>query len=118
MAANNVVKVIPLTTGRMVIDQSQSVDGNNLTISIHGKFTFTDNNDFHKVIDTISSGKYSRVTFDLSDTEFMDSAALGMLLIVKAEANCHNTPTILHNPVNQPRKVLETGRFFDIFSVT
>ena len=67
----------------MGISTTVSESGNEVTIAVAGKFDFQLYDEFRaSYADTAGSGvKY---LVDLSETEYLDSSALGMLLLLRA----------------------------------
>ena len=47
----------------------------------------------------------------------MDSAALGMLLIVNEEADKAGGAVVLQNPVGQVKKMFDVSKFNSIFTI-
>jgi anti-anti-sigma regulatory factor len=79
----------------MEFTQNPTPDG--IVISIHGNFTFKDHYGFRAVLDALAASSGTRKTLDLSKVEFLDSAALGMLMIAEEE-----TARARHTDIAQP----------------
>lgn len=77
------------------------------TYHLRGSFTFEDNPRFRAIIQSIPEQKIKSLVVDLAAVDFMDSAALGMLLLLHDEAKQHNARVTVANPVGQVRKLLE-----------
>ncbi|NQD58450.1 STAS domain-containing protein, partial [Pseudomonas sp. CM25] len=65
----------------MAVDTDISPDGKKLTIKIKGRFDFGKHQEFRKAYERIS--KPDSVVVDLSDATYIDSSALGMLLMLR-----------------------------------
>ena len=76
-------------------------------LSLHGAFTFKDHHSFRAVLDQLKASKGSNHVLDLSDIDFMDSAALGMLLVAEDEAKGRGWVLTLRKPSSQISRLLE-----------
>ena len=52
-------------------------------LRLEGRFTYTDHGSFHRLIDELDDGTPSPCVIDLSAVSYMDSAAVGMLLLMR-----------------------------------
>lgn len=88
-----------------------------LTIKITGKFDFGAHQDFRNAIDQINvATKF--VVLDFSTTDYMDSSALGMLLVLRDKVNSTSQAIIkLINIKSEVRKILEIANFDKLFSL-
>lgn len=84
-----------------------------------GRFTFSDNQKFKSILDMVRAPDrpVHTVDLDLSKLEFVDSAALGMLLLLKDECATRNISLTLLNPRGQVEKMFELSRFQTIFNI-
>ncbi|PIR39300.1 MAG: hypothetical protein COV35_01935 [Alphaproteobacteria bacterium CG11_big_fil_rev_8_21_14_0_20_39_49] len=64
----------------------KTINGDVCDIKMQGKFTFADHKNFKDVIGVFNDNKLSRIEINLDQVEFVDSAALGLLLLVRDEA--------------------------------
>ena len=91
--------------------------GTEYDIKIKGRFTFVDHLSFRNVITSVSEGKATRISLDFAEVDFIDSAALGILLLLRDECNKHNTSLALCRPNGQVKKMFEISKFYELFSV-
>jgi anti-anti-sigma factor len=82
-----------------------------------GKFTFSDNQTFRTIIESIKSGEAANFTLDLSGVEFVDSAALGMFLVAREEAKKKGVNLTLSNPVGQVQNMFQLSNFSSLFNI-
>lgn len=94
-----------------------AVANDTLEASFQGKFTFSDNGAFKDILEAIRRNKLNSVTFDFSGTEFIDSAALGMLLLARDEAEKKQIGIILRGAGGQPEKMFTVSNFHKLFKV-
>lgn len=91
-------------------------EGKAVNITISGKFTFTDHEKFKDLLDMILKEKEAQL--DLSNLEFVDSAALGMFMILNEEAGKKNIQVSLNNSTGQVRKMFEISKFNQILNIS
>lgn len=92
--------------------------GLSASIRLPVRVTFIDGSDFRKQLMDAIEGDISHLTVDLSDTEFMDSAGLGMLLVALKECQSHSISLSLHRPKGDVKKLLELTRSDERFKIT
>jgi anti-anti-sigma factor len=101
------------------MDIIKRVENGQYNIQLVGKFTFADNQAFRQVINEIAPTAIKQIVFDMQRLEFVDSAALGMLLLAHDESLKHKKgPIILQNPDGQVRKMFSIARFDQYFQIT
>ena len=66
-----------------------SEDGQRLTISIRGRFDFAKHQEFRK---SYEDRELSAVVVDLKDATYLDSSALGMLLLLTTRTSESSPP--------------------------
>ena len=99
------------------MDFTQDPTPDEIIISMRGSFTFKDHYGFRAVLDALAATKGSRKMLDLSKVEFLDSAALGMLMIAEEEtARSHGTLT-LRNPSAPITRLFELSAMDTIFKI-
>lgn len=76
-------------------------------LCLRGRLTFEANGAFRTIVETVGAGARSRTIVDLSRLDFIDSAGLGMLILLK-EA-CGNL--LLRAPKGQVQRLLAASRF-------
>ena len=100
----------------MEIRSSYQNQGQTLIIDVGTKFDFSKVEDFRNAYDKIDDD-VSHIAVDLSQTEYMDSSALGMLLnMLKSLANKELSYSI-ENARPQVAKILKISRFDKKFDI-
>ncbi|MCW9053050.1 MAG: STAS domain-containing protein [Motiliproteus sp.] len=101
----------------MSVQSNIASDGKTLNISIIGRFDYSVHKEFRNAY---SDHTNSRIAFkvDLRKAEYMDSSALGMLLLLKEHADKCQGSVSLHNPQPTVRKVLEIANFDRFFPIS
>ncbi|MDB2414325.1 STAS domain-containing protein [Rickettsiales bacterium] len=94
-------------------------EGNIFIVNLSGRFTVLDNNKFRDIIKYISQKDLDKniesISFDFSDVEYIDSAALGILLLLKENADKKSIKVSLTGASGQVKKMFHISRFHDIF---
>ena len=90
-----------------------SLDGNDLTISIVGRFDFEMVQEFRNAYAEKNANNY---IIDMRGTEHMDSSALGMLLNMRKSLG-ENTNISIINCRPQIKKILTISRFDKKFKI-
>ncbi|MBF0124287.1 MAG: STAS domain-containing protein [Magnetococcales bacterium] len=89
-------------------------------IVIHGKFSFDMHQQFRATYqgDLYGSTKDKRFVIDLAGVDYIDSSALGMLLLMRKESGDDKTDIRIINARPTVRKILEITNFQKIFEIT
>ncbi len=89
------------------------------TLTINGRFDFSIHRDFRANYEEIlGSHAVSEIAVDLKSVEYVDSSALGMLLLLREKSMAENIKMRLINPTLAVRQVLEIANFEKLFSIT
>lgn len=99
------------------MDVKQSASGKSCIIHLSGKFTFSDHVSFKSIRGLFSEDAYDTIIFDFSEVTFMDSSALGMMMIAREEATTHNKNIILRKPKDKVEKMFRVSKFDTIFTI-
>ena len=92
---------------------SSETSGGVCTIKVAGRFDFSCRAEFKNCYKDVPGGTSFIVDFDA--VEYVDSSALGMLLLLRDAAGKQGTVTIV-NSRGQPDQVLRIANFHRIFS--
>ena len=100
----------------MAVESQLSHDGKTLTIKLRDRFDFSQHKGFR---DAYNKHKVTAKTFnvDLSATDYMDSAALGMLLVLKEFAENNKARVVLQPPSPAIKKILTIVNFDKLFQI-
>jgi anti-anti-sigma factor len=100
----------------MQIHSSLSADGREVTIAIEGRFDHTVQHDFRNAY-RYQDGWPERYRIILTRADYMDSSALGMLLLLRDHAQTGNADVVIVEPSEQIMKILETAHFNQLFTI-
>jgi len=93
------------------------VNGKTCSFALSGKFTFADHQSYRQIIDDIKSKNFQVVNLDFKEVEFLDSAALGMILLSREEANKNEVELVLLSPVGHVQKMFQLSDFYSMFNI-
>jgi len=100
----------------MAINTTVSEDGRNITISITGKFDFQFYDEFRSAYaETPGSGVSYEV--NLAGAEYLDSSALGMLLLLREHAGGESSKIDITHVSENVRKVPDVANFGKVFNI-
>ena len=85
-----------------------------MNVTMQGQFTFTDNKRFRHII-TKARKETLPITLNLSQLSFIDSAALGMLLLLRDECQQRHIPISIHEAQGQVEKIFYITKFDQLF---
>jgi HptB-dependent secretion and biofilm anti anti-sigma factor len=92
-------------------------DNDDASVSISGEFTFTDHIAFKAIASRLFARQGKPIVIDLAKLEFIDSAGLGMLLIVREEADKAHRSLVLRGPCGQVKRMFDVTKFDTLFTV-
>lgn len=98
----------------MSVDSQQSTD-EQVTIKIKGRFDFSTHQDFRAAYEKKSAAL--RYVVDLKDTNYLDSSALGMLLLLRDHAGGDRSDVQLVNCNPDVTKILAISNFSKLFKI-
>jgi anti-anti-sigma factor len=91
-----------------------SADGSRVTIAVSGKFDFQLYDEFRASY-AATAGKGVTYSVDLSETEYLDSSALGMLLLLREHAGGDASDIEITHASAEVRKILDVANFSKLF---
>lgn len=86
-------------------------------LHINGTFTFSDNQKFREILSLLQDDSLNAVTLNIQNLQFIDSAALGMLLLLHDEAQKRDVHITLNGADGQIKKMLQLSNFDEIFTI-
>jgi anti-anti-sigma factor len=101
----------------MSLITQKSSDGKTITIKTDNKFDYSSHTDFRASYNNETEDGISYI-IDMRNTDYMDSSALGMLLLLREHAG-NNTGNISIINCNQEIKnILEISNFQKLFTIS
>ena len=100
----------------MTISSTVSDSSNTVTIKILGNFDFSLHSEFRNSYRN-QTGAGMTYSVDLSEAEYMDSSALGMLMLLKEHAEATGGKVVLVKPSEKIQRLLTTVKFEKLFDI-
>jgi anti-anti-sigma factor len=100
----------------MAISSKLSGDGKQFVISVDERFDFSLHQQFRDAYNNLTTHELTYVV-DLSQTEYMDSSALGMILLLKDHVQLYAGQLIISKPSDTVRKILEIAQFQRLMTI-
>jgi HptB-dependent secretion and biofilm anti anti-sigma factor len=90
-----------------------------VVIRLEGRFDFSAHREFREAVDSaLKEGGGRELVVDLAGVEYLDSSALGMLLMLRDRARGGGRSVSLANGRGAVKQVLEIANFNKLFTVT
>lgn len=99
----------------MAISGNVSDGGSTVVIKISGRFDFNAHHDFRNVYRNEKSD--AEYTIDMSGTEYIDSSALGMLLLLREHAGNNGAKIIITGCNDDIKKIFAISNFEKLFTI-
>lgn len=100
----------------MAVAARLSKDGAELVIQVSGRFDFGAHQDFRDAYELLGE-RPRRYRIDLQETSYLDSSALGMLLLLRDHAGGDGADVALLNCNPDVRKILAISNFEQLFAI-
>lgn len=95
---------------------TKELDAGTWEIRIGKTFDFESHKDFRQAVKDVMSKNPHGVQLNFGEVEYLDSSALGMLMLAKHESDAKGASIVISNLDNgHARKVLELVKFDQIF---
>lgn len=87
-------------------------------ITMHGRFDFQIHRDFKDAYTPLlGNAAVKQIEIDMSKLDYLDSSALGMLMLLNERAKTANKAVILTNPSGVVEQVLAVANFGRLFTI-
>ncbi|MGZ0714090.1 STAS domain-containing protein [Pseudomonas palleroniana] len=100
----------------MSVTSEVSLDGKKLTIAIKGRFDFGSHQHFREAYERFYKVPETYIV-DLKETTYLDSSALGMLLLLRDHAGGDDSQVTVINSSSDVRKILAISNFDKLFDI-
>lgn len=101
----------------MTVKFAAAADGKEAVVSISGRFDFSTHGEFRQVLDALRATKFAKYTIDMGAVDDMDSAALGMLLLLRDTVGGDKAEVHLLRCRAEIREMLKMANFQDLFRI-
>lgn len=100
----------------MAISSAATVDGKELVIAVQGRFDFSVHQEFRRAYEDVRPLP-ERYVVDMRGATYLDSSALGMLLLLRDHAGGDAADVAIINCNDDVRKILTVSNFDQLFSL-
>lgn len=100
----------------MTITAKSSADGTELTIEVEGRFDFSAHQAFRNAYE-IAGAKPNKFVVDMQKTSYLDSSALGMLLLLRDYAGGDSAQISISHCSPEVKSILTASNFDQLFSL-
>ncbi|ROR35154.1 STAS domain-containing protein [Inmirania thermothiophila] len=101
----------------MPLTSSVSEDGKVVTIAVSGRFDFNLHREFREAYEQ-APAEGVRYVVDLAGTEYIDSSALGMLLLLRERAGGDQADVEIRNCSPEIKRILTISNFHHLFKIS
>ncbi len=101
----------------MSVSQDVSSDGKKVHINITGRFDYKISQEFRDTYRQVPGQEGVAYYVNLSGASYMDSSALGMLLLLREHAKCRGGSVYLEQPSEQVDSILKVANFEQLFTI-
>lgn len=95
-----------------------NVSGNVVNIVVSGRFDFGSHKEFREAYRNTPSGSDNEFVIDLSSTEYVDSSALGMMLLLREHAGGDHARVSLKACRKEVKEILVVSNFDKLFTIS
>ncbi|MCS6328138.1 MAG: STAS domain-containing protein [Nitrospira sp.] len=86
---------------------TKEVNNRKVTLKLEGNFTYTQRKPFQEMLKTIAVDGVEQIVIDLAQVAFLDSAALGLLMISHRQLQAEKRTLSLAYPQPTVRQIIE-----------
>lgn len=101
----------------MPVTSEVSTDDNTITIKISGRFDFAVQNEFRDCYYNAGSGEKTKFIVNMSGANYMDSSALGMLLMMREYLGGNAANISIVNSSPDIKNILTVANFQSLFTM-
>ena len=101
----------------MSVTQRIAEDGKRIDIQVTGRFDFASSQAFRDAYRDLPEQTGVQFHIDLSEASYMDSSALGMLLLLREHAKSKGGEVIIERPAEPINKILKVANFEQLFTI-
>ncbi|TCS42418.1 STAS domain-containing protein [Reinekea marinisedimentorum] len=93
-----------------------TTQGNSITIQVSGRFDFSSHQEFRQIYENVTE-EVNQYTVDMKDATYLDSSALGMLLLMRDYAGGDSAKIEIINCNDDVKKILTISNFGQLFDI-
>jgi len=101
----------------MPVTSELSNNGETITIKVNGRFDFAVQNEFRDCYYNIKNSEGTKFIIDMSGANYMDSSALGMLLMMREYLGGNSADISITNTSADIKNILTVANFQSLFAM-
>jgi anti-anti-sigma factor len=102
---------------RTFLEYSINNDGAQRNVNLSGRLSFDDHSVFREITAALKEDGPNKCSINVGGLEFIDSAGLGLLLVVNEAAKDRNISVTITGARDQVNKMLEITKFNEVVPV-
>ena len=101
------------------MDIRQTKSGDDAALILVGRFDFNVHREFKEAyMALINDANIQTIKIDLAGVDYLDSSALGMLLMLRERVHAANKQVDLRNPNHTVEQILDIANFNKLFTIS
>jgi len=102
----------------MAMQINSSTAGDKVTIKLAGRFDFNDHRSIKSAYEpALQQAEVKRLEIDLAEIEYLDSSALGMLMLMRERVLAAGKTVVLSKPSKTVAQILDIANFSKLFTI-
>lgn len=101
----------------MPVTSELSNNGETITIKVNGRFDFAVQNEFRDCYYNLNNAEGSKFIIDMGGANYMDSSALGMLLMMREYLGGNSADISIINTSADIKNILTVANFQSLFAM-
>jgi anti-anti-sigma factor len=98
---------------------TQRLNNESATLALAGRFDFNSHREFREGYEAIlQKPEVQQLEIDMSSVAYLDSSALGMLLLLRDRATARNIKLRISQTTGTVRQILEIANFDKLFTIS
>jgi len=89
-----------------------------VAIILQGRFDFNAHREFRDAVEQVTKDAAREIWVDLNQVDYLDSSALGMLLMLRDKAKAAGKEVVLAGARGAVKQVLDIANFGKLFQIT
>ena len=99
------------------MEYSRKLNDQSCDIDISGRFTREDSEQIQSLVSYINEHKVTILHINMQKLDFIDSSAIGQLLVLKEEIDKNKGSITLKNPTGHVKEMLDVSNFEQFFNI-
>ena len=100
------------------MEANVAASGGKTVVALRGRFDFNAHREFREAVDKAMAESAGEVCIDLADVDYLDSSALGMLLMLRDKAKSAGKSVSLANCRGAVKQVIDIANFGKLFPIS